>query len=52
MVASDMRIFLKKREKKTHQYQHERYKNFSEDQKQRIVKYMKKKYYLIPKNDH
>ena len=27
-------------------------KKFSEDQKQRIVKYMIKIYYLIPKNDH
>ena len=52
MVASDMRIFLKKKEKKTRQYEHGRYKTFCEDQKQRIVKYIKKIHYLIPKNDH
>ena len=43
-----MKVLLKKKRKKR-QHDHERYKNFSEGEKQNLVKY-RKKYYRMRKN--
>ena len=45
----DIKIFIKKKKKKKQQYGHERYKNLSEDVKQKLVDY-RKKYYRMRKN--
>ena len=45
----DIKIFLKKKKKKNQQYSSERYKNLSEDEKQKPVEY-RKKYYRMRKN--
>ena len=37
-----MKIFLKKKKKKKQQYARERYKNISEDEKQKLFEYRKK----------
>ena len=46
-LAKDIKIFLKKKEKR--QYGCERYKNLSEDVKQKLVEF-RKKYYRMRKN--
>ena len=46
-LAKDIKIFLKKKEKQ--QYGCERYKNLSEDVKQKLVEF-RKKYYRMRKN--
>ena len=43
-----MKIYLKKKKKKKWQYDCERYKNLSEDEKQTLVEY-RKKYYRMRK---
>ena len=48
-VLKDIKIFLKKKKKKKQQYGCERYKNLSEDEKQKLVEY-RKKYYRMRKN--
>ena len=44
----DIKILMKKKEKKNRQRQHERIKNLSKDQKQKLVEYMRN-YYLVHK---
>ena len=44
----DIKIFLKKKKKKKGKYDCERYKNLSEDEKQKLVGY-RKKYYRMRK---
>ena len=44
-----MKIFLEKKKKKEQQYGIERYKNLSENKKQKLVEY-RKKYYRMGKN--
>ena len=48
-LAKDIKIFLKKKQTKNKQYGPEGYKNLSEDEKQKLVKY-RKKYYRARKN--
>ena len=43
----DIKIFLEKKKKKKQQYGRERYKNFSEDEKNKLVEYRKKYYRMI-----
>ena len=45
----DIKIFLRKKKKKTQQYSHKRYKHIPEDEKQKLVQY-RKKYYKKRKN--
>ena len=45
-LAKYIKIFLQKKKKKQ-QYGHERYKNLSEDKKQKIDEYRKKCYRMI-----
>ena len=47
-LVKDIKIFLKKKKKKQ-QYGCERYKNLSEEKKQKLVEY-RKKYYRMRKN--
>ena len=47
--AKDIKIFLKKKKGKKQEYGCERYKNLSEDEKQKLVEY-RKKYYTMRKN--
>ena len=42
-LVKDIKMFLKKKKKKKQQYGRERYKNLSEDEKQKLVEYRKKK---------
>ena len=42
-LVKDIKMFLKKKKKKKQQYSRERYKNLSEDEKQKLVEYRKKK---------
>ena len=44
-----MKIFLKKKKKKKQQYARERYKNISEDEKQKLFEYRKKYCRMIKK---
>ena len=48
-LMKDIKIFLKKKKKKKQQYGLERYKNLSEDEKQKLVEY-RKKYYRMREN--
>ena len=48
-LVKDIKIFLKKLKKKKQQYGCERYKNRSEDKKQKLFEY-RKKYYRMRKN--
>ena len=48
-LVKDIKIFLKKKRKKTRQYGHERSKNLSEDEKKKLNEY-RKKYYEMRKN--
>ena len=41
MLLKGIKIFLKRKKKKKQQYGRERYKNLSEDEKQRLVEYTK-----------
>ena len=41
-LVKDIKMFLKKKKKKKQQYGPERYKNPSEDEKQKLVEYRKK----------
>ena len=50
-LAKDIKIFLKKKEKKKRQYGCEHYKNISKDGKQKLVEYTEK-YYRMRKNPH
>ena len=45
----DIKAFLKKKKKKQWQYGHGRYKDLSEDEKQKLAEY-RKKYYKMRKN--
>ena len=45
--VKDIKIFLKK---KKHQYHNEHNKNLSEEEKEKKVDYVKKKYYLANEN--
>ena len=47
-LEKDIKVFLKKKKKRKRQYDRERYKNLSEDQKQNLVEY-RKKYYKMRK---
>ena len=42
-LVKDIKMFLKKKKKKKQQYGRERYKNLSEDEKQKLADYRKKK---------
>ena len=48
-LVKDIKIFLKKKKKEKQQYCCECYKNISENEKQKLVKY-RKKYYRMRKN--
>ena len=45
----DIKIFLKKKKNRKRQYCCERYKNISEDKKQKLIEY-RKKHYRMKKN--
>ena len=47
MLVKDIKVFLKKKEKR--QYGSEQHKNLAEDEKQKLVEY-EKKYYKMRKN--
>ena len=49
-LLKGIRIFLKKKKTKNREYGHERYKNLSEDIKQKLVQY-RKRYYEMQKNN-
>ena len=49
MLLKDIKIFLKKKKKKKQQYSRERYKNLSEDEKQKLVD-CRTKYHRMRKN--
>ena len=38
-LAKDIKVFLKKKNKKNGQYSYERYKNLLEDEKQKLIEY-------------
>ena len=46
-LMKDIKIFLEKKKIKKQQYGRERYKNFSEDEKNKLVEYRKKYYRMI-----
>ena len=48
-LVKDIKIFLKKKKKKKQQYGRERYKNLSEDEKDKVVE-NRKKYYKMKRN--
>ena len=48
-LVKDIKVVLKKKNLEKQQYVCERYKNLSEEKKQRLVEY-RKKYYKIRKN--
>ena len=45
----DIKVLRKKKKVKKQQYGHERYKNLSEGEKQKLIDY-RKKHYLMKKN--
>ena len=45
----DIKVSLQKKKEKKQQYSHERYKNLSENENQKLVEY-KEKYYKMRKN--
>ena len=48
-LAKDIKIFLKKKKKKKRQNGREHYRNFSEDEKNKLVEY-RKKYFKMRKS--
>ena len=43
-LVKNIKIFLRKKKKKNPEYSHERYKNLSEDEEQKLVEYREKCY--------
>ena len=51
MLQTDIKIFLRKKRKKKHQYHRDRTKNLSEEEKQKKVEYMRNFYLAHKKNN-